>query len=92
MQNKIVKLQIYDLSLFIGESYIFIDGAQFYLIVYRLYHNLKPLGNSEKAISCKFKGFSTETLTLLLPLLTIISIHQLKWYEDSHVCLIFKGS
>ena len=32
-QDKIVKLQTYDLSFFIGQSYFFNDGAQLYLIL-----------------------------------------------------------
>ena len=40
-QDKIVKLQTYYLSLFIGQSYFFNDGAQLYLIFQTLYYALK---------------------------------------------------
>ena len=40
-QDKIVALQIYDLGLFISQSYFAIDGAQLYLILPSLYYALK---------------------------------------------------
>ena len=50
-QDKIVKLQTYDLSLFIGQSYFVNYGAQFYLILQPLYYTLKRLGDTEKILS-----------------------------------------
>ena len=40
-QDKRVKLQTYDLSLFIGQSYFVSDGAQLHLILQLLYYTLK---------------------------------------------------
>ena len=40
-QDKIVKLQTYDLNLFTGQSYFVTDGLQLYLILQPLYHTLK---------------------------------------------------
>ena len=40
-QDKIVALQIYDLGLFISQSYFAIDGAQLYLILPSLCYALK---------------------------------------------------
>ena len=62
-QDKIAKLQAYDLSLFIGQSYFNIDGLQNYLIFQLLYYTLKRLGNTEKFVSRKSKGLSDEKLT-----------------------------
>ena len=39
------------ISLFIGQSYFFNDGAQLYLIFQTLYHTLKRLGDTEKIVS-----------------------------------------
>ena len=44
-QDKIVKLQTHDLSLFIYQSYFVNDGSQLYLILESLYHFLKRLGD-----------------------------------------------
>ena len=49
-QDKVVKLQAYDLILFVGQSYFFNDGSQFYLILQPLYYNLKRLGDTEKVL------------------------------------------
>ena len=42
------KLQTYDSSLFIGQSYFFNDGAELYLIFQVLYYTLKRLDDTEK--------------------------------------------
>ena len=39
------------ISLFIGQSYFFNDGAQLYLIFRTLYHTLKRLEDTEKIVS-----------------------------------------
>ena len=56
-QDKRVKLQSYDLSLFIGQSYFLNDGAKLYLMLQPLYFNtstsLKRLGVTEKVVSWK---------------------------------------
>ena len=56
-QDKRVKLQTYDLSLFIGQSCFLNDGAKLYLILQPLYFNtstsLKRLGDTEKVVSWK---------------------------------------
>ena len=48
--DKTVKLQTYDLSLFIGQSYFVNDGA-LYLILQLLYYTLERLGDTEKVVS-----------------------------------------
>ena len=55
-QDKIVKLQTYDLSFFIGQRYFNSEGSQNYLIFQTLYYTLKRLGNIEKVVSWKSKG------------------------------------
>ena len=50
-QDKIIKLQTYDLSPFIGQSYFVNDRAELYLILQRLYYTFKRLGNTEKVVS-----------------------------------------
>ena len=62
-QDKITIPQTYDLSLFIGQSYFVNDGAQLYLIFQRHYYTLKKLGDTEKVVSWKSKGFSSKKLT-----------------------------
>ena len=54
------KLQTYDSSLFIGQSYFFNDGAQLYLIFQTLYYTLKRLGDTEKIVSWKSTSLSAE--------------------------------
>ena len=44
------KLQTYDSSLFIGQSYFFNDGAELYLIFQVLYYTLKRLDDTEKVV------------------------------------------
>ena len=48
---QIVKLQTYDISLFVGQSYFNNDGAQLYLIFQSLCYTLKRVSNTEKVIS-----------------------------------------
>ena len=49
-QDKIVKLQTYDLSIFIGQTYFVNDDAQFYLILLQLNYNLERLRDTEKVV------------------------------------------
>ena len=67
-QDKIVKLQTFDLSLFIGQNCFVNDRAKLYLILQPLYYTLKRLGNTEKVVSWKPKSLSTKNL-LLLPVI-----------------------
>ena len=90
-QDKRVKLQTYDVSLFVGQSYFVSDGAQLYLILQPLYYTLKSLGDTEKNVSRKSKGLSTEKRTTLNTTDNSLS-PSIKWYENSNFCLIFKGS
>ena len=76
-KNKILKLQTYDLSLFIGQSYFVNDGARNYFRFQPLCYTLKQLGNTEKFIT------PTTTDNNLSPII--------KWYENSNFCFIFKG-
>ena len=79
-QDKIVKLQTYDLSLFIGQSYFVIDGAQLYLILQVLYYTLKRLGDTGKVVSWKSKGLSVKKLAI--PAINGNSLSpSIKWYE-----------
>ena len=64
-QDTIVRLQSHDLSLFVSKSYFIIDGAQLYLILQSLYYTLKRLGDTEKVVSWKSKGLSTEKRSTL---------------------------
>ena len=50
-RHKIIKLQTYDSSLFIGQSYFVNDGAQLFLILQPIYYTLKRLGDTEKIVS-----------------------------------------
>ena len=47
------KLQTFDSSLFIAQSYFNKDGSQNHLIFQLLYYPLKKVGNTEKVLSWK---------------------------------------
>ena len=51
----------------------------------------KRLGDTEKVVSWKSKGLSTEKLTTPATTENILS-PSIKWYESSNSCLIFKES
>ena len=91
LQDKNEKLQTYDLSLFISQSYFFNDEARLYLIFQRLYYTLKRLDDTEKIVSWKSKGLSAKKLTT--PTNTDSSLSpSIKWYRNSNCGLAFKGS
>ena len=75
-QDKRVKLQTYDLSLFIGQSYFVSDGAQLYLILQLLYYTLKSLGDTEKNVSRNLKVCRLKNVLPLILLITVF-LHQL---------------
>ena len=79
------KLQTFDSSFFIGQSYLFNDGAQLYLIFQPLYYTLKILGDIEKFVSWKSKGLSTKKLTT--PTTTDNSLSpSISWYANLNFC------
>ena len=87
-KDKIVKLQAYDLSLFIG--YFVNDGAWNYLRFQPLCYTLKQLGNTEKVVSWKSKHLLTQKF--ITPTTTDNNLSPIiKWYENSNFCFIFKG-
>ena len=61
------KLQIYDSSLLIGQSYFFNDGAQLYLIFQMLYYILKGVVDSDKILPAEKITTPTTTDTSLSP-------------------------
>ena len=63
-QEKIVQLQTYILSLFIGQSYFVKDEAQLDIILQLLCYILERLSDTEKVVSWKYKDLSTETFTI----------------------------
>ena len=78
-QYKIVKLQTYDLSLFISQTYFVNDGAQLYLILQlpnytELYFKDKVI--LKKLYNGNLKVYGLE-IFLFLPLLMIIFLRQL---------------
>ena len=76
-----MKRQTYDLILIIGLSFFNNDGAQLYLILQPLFYTLKQLGDTEKVVSRKSKGFSTEKLGT--PTTTDNSLSpSIKWYKN----------
>ena len=52
---------------------------------------MKRLGDTEKVVSWKSKGLSTEKLTTPTTTDNCLS-PSIKWYENSNFCLVFKGS
>ena len=91
VENEFKKLETFDSSLFIDQSYFNSDGAQLYLIFQLLYYILKRLGDTEKTISWKCKGLSDEKLTTTPRTDNSLS-STIKWYKDSRFCLKFNGS
>ena len=76
------KLQTFDSSFFICQSFVFNDGAQLQVIFQPLYYTLKTLGDTEKIVSWKSKALSAENSNSLSP--------SSKWYENSNFRLVFK--
>ena len=63
-QNEIVKLQTYDLSLFIGQSYFNNDGSQNYLIFQPIYKTITTFSGLTDTISkWESKVLSNEKIT-----------------------------
>ena len=84
-QDRIVKLQRYDLSRLIAQSYFVI------LVLQPLFYTLKRLGDTEQVVSWKSEGLSNEKLTA--PTINDNSLSpSIKWYKNSNFCLIFKLS
>ena len=61
-QDKMVKLQANDLSLFIGQIYVGYHGKQNYLVFQSLYAYIKRIGSKDNISTWKFKGFSEEII------------------------------
>ena len=80
--SRIVKLQAYDLTLFIGQSYFFSDGASVYLIFPSFYHPSKTLDETENVASWKYT-------TPTSPVLTIIFLYQLTVWRFKFLFIIF---
>ena len=60
-QDKIVKIQTYDLSLFIVQSYFNNDGSQNYLIFQPIYKTITTFSDLTSTISeWEYKGLSNE--------------------------------
>ena len=90
-QDKIVKFQTSDLTLFIGQGYFVNDGVQLYLIFQPLYYTLERLSNTEEVVSWKSKGLLTKKRDTPITNANSLSL-TIKWYGDSNFCLIFKGN
>ena len=66
-QDKIGRLQAFDSSLFIGQSYFDKDGSQSFLIFQPIQKNFKILpGLKDTIIEWKYKGLPNKKLSLLL--------------------------
>ena len=91
LEDKMENLQTYDSSLFISQSYFFIDRVQLYLIFQTLYYTLKRLNNTEKIVSWKSRGLSVKNLTAPTTADNSPSLTT-KWYRNSNFCLVFKES
>ena len=72
VKNEFKKLQTFDLSPFIGQSYFYNDGAQLYLIFQALYYTLKTL----KSYHGNLNVCHPQNL-LLLPRLIIVFLQRL---------------
>ena len=75
---------------FFGQSYLFNDGAELYLIFQTFYYTLKKLGYTEKTVSWKPKCLSPKKLTT--PTTSDSVSLSIKCYRNSNFCLVFKES
>ena len=80
------KLQAYDSSLFIGQSYFFNDGTQLSLSFQTPYYSLKRIAytGKSKGLSAKKLATATATDSSLSP--------SIKWYRNLDFCFVFKES
>ena len=85
MQDKVVELLIYDLSLFIGQSCFSNDGAQLYLILELIYKTITIFSGLIGTISdWKSKGLSNEKF--MSSYITNVSVcPKLVWMNNSGV-------
>ena len=76
------KIQIFDSSLLISQSYFNNGGTQLYLILKPkpLYYALKRPGGTENVVSWKYKGLPAEKLTTLTTTANSLS-PSIKWYK-----------
>ena len=85
------KIQIFDSSLLLGQSYFNNEEVQLYLMLQPLYYIWKRLGDTEKIVSWKSKSLWIEKFTTPTTIDDSFSA-SIKWYGDSNFCLIFKKS
>ena len=74
-----LKIERHKIADFIGQSYFVNDGTQNYLIFQPLYYTLKRLADTEKLVSRKSSGLSTEQIVTPPPYSLTI-----KWYGNSN--------
>ena len=91
VENELKDLQIFDSSLFVGQSYISNDGTQLYLIFPPIYKTIKAFSDLRDTISeWESKGLSNENI--MSPYTKSKSLSpKLVWYS-SRKKLKFKGS
>ena len=91
-QGKIVNLQTYDLSFFIGQSYFNNDGSQNYSIFQPIYETITTFSGLTNTISeWESKGLSNEKFTPPYTANKNFS-PKLVWINSSRIRLEFKGS
>ena len=90
-QDKIVKLQTYNLSLFIGQSYFFNDGSQNFFIFQPILNTFtKPVGLTKTIVVWQSKGLSNVKIRTPTTWNNSLS-PKMKWY-NSKIRVEFKGS
>ena len=62
VENELNKLQIFDLSYFIGKSHFEEDGTQNYLVFQPINRYFKVIANTDYVSSWKSKGLSAESI------------------------------
>ena len=90
-QDKIIKLQTYDLRLFIGQSYFNNDGAQIYLIFQPIYKTITTFSGLIDTISeQESKGLPNKKF--MSPFIANVSLcPKLIWMNNLKITLTFKG-
>ena len=101
VENELNKLQIFDLSYFIGKSHFEEDGTQNYLVFQPINRYFKVIANTDYVSSWKSKGLSAESikppttsdnsLTTSGNSLTNSSIHHFENYIQAEKQISFKN-
>ena len=92
VKNEFIKLETFDSSLFIGQSYFSNDGVQLYLIFQPIYKTITTFSSLKDTFSeWESKELSNEKFTC--PCIANVSVSPKRvWMNNTKIRLKFKGS